>query len=85
MSEIAKATIHFMDGTKLAIEYPRQAGEDAATISMNVRKVLEADKITLEAQGDLIVIPVRNIKYIQISPAPDEIPAGVLRNVKIVG
>ena len=54
-------------------------------IASNVRKVLESDKLVLEAQGDLMIIPVRNIKYRQVSPAPDELPKGVLRNARIAG
>ena len=74
-----------MDGTRIVLEYPKQAGEDPATIASNVRKALESDKLVLEAQGDLMVIPIRNIKYIQVSPAPDELPQGVLRNARIAG
>lgn len=79
MTKKARMIIHFMDGTKVAFTYPKLA-DDPATIAMYVRKALEADKITVEAQGDLLVIPMRNIKYIQVSPAPDELPQGVLRN-----
>ncbi|MBW1804736.1 MAG: hypothetical protein JRJ85_28930 [Deltaproteobacteria bacterium] len=60
-------------------------GEDPATITSNVKKALDRDKIVLEAQGDLMVIPVRNIKYVVVSPAPDELPKGVLRNARIAG
>jgi hypothetical protein len=83
MAKLARMLIHFMDGSKIVFQYPKQAGEDPATIASNVRKALESDKIVLEAQGDLMIIPVRNIKYIQVSPAPDELPKGVLRNARI--
>jgi hypothetical protein len=85
MAKLVRAVIHFMDGTRIVLEYPKQAGEDPTTIASNVRKALESDKIVLEAQGDLMIIPVRNIKYIQVSPAPDELPKGVLRNARIAG
>ncbi len=76
--------IHFIDGTKITFKYLQQAGSDLTTMVSNVKKALESDKIVAEVQGDLIVIPVRNIKYVQVSPAPAELPTGVLRNVQIV-
>jgi len=84
IAEEVRAIIHFMDGTKAAFEYPKQAGEDPATVASNVKKALDSDKIVLEAQGDLIIIPSRNIKYIQVSPAPVQLPKGILRNARIV-
>jgi hypothetical protein len=84
MAEEVRAIIHFMDGTKVAFEYPKQAGEDPTTIASNVKKALDSDKIVLEAQGDLIIIPIRNIKYIQVSPAPDKLPKGILRKARFV-
>ena len=84
MGTTAHMIVHFIDGTKLTFQYSQQARTDPATMASNVRKALETDKIVAEVQGDLIVIPVRNIKYIQVSPAPAELPKGVLRNVQIV-
>ena len=68
MSGEAHAVIHFMDGTKIVFKYPRlQAKQamDSSTIASTVKKALDQDKIVVEADGSLIVIPVRNIKYIQ--------------------
>lgn len=85
MAKQANAVIHFMDGTKISIEYPKQAGEDPATIASNVKKALDRDKIVVEVDGSLLVIPVANIKYIAITPPPDVLPAGVLRHAHISG
>jgi hypothetical protein len=52
---------------------------------MNVRKALEADKIVAEVGGDLMVIPLQNVKYVEVSPAPQELPQGILRGAQIVG
>jgi hypothetical protein len=84
MSRIVTAMIYFMDGTKIALRYPKQAGTDPATIMANVKKALEADKLVVEVDDSLVVVPIRNIKYIQLTPKPDALPAGVLRGAKIV-
>jgi hypothetical protein len=78
-------TIYFMDKTKLTLRWPRQAGNDPIEIAATVKRALEADKIMAEVEGRLLVIPVRNIKYIELSPAPQKLPKGVLMGAEVVG
>ena len=84
MTRLACMTVFFMDGTKAVFRYPKQSGLDAATISATVKRAIDAEKLVLEVDGDLLVIPVRSIKYIQVSPAPAHLPAGVFRQAKLV-
>jgi hypothetical protein len=79
----ASLLIRFMDGSKIAVRYPKQAGNDPATIAANVRKALEADRLLVEVDGSLLFIPLANVKYLQVTPAPDVLPANVLRNARI--
>jgi hypothetical protein len=80
----AVLTMHFMDGTKLLVRYPRQAGTDATTIASAVKRALDADKLVFEVDGDLLIVPTRNIKYLHLTPAPDHLPAGVIRQGKLI-
>ena len=66
-----------MDGTKLNISYPRLAG------AASVGKAIEADKLAVATSGKLLVIPTRNIKYIEITPVPDSLPDTVIRDAEI--
>ncbi len=78
-------TMHFMDGTKIVVRYPKQAGTDAATIASSVKRALDADKLVFEIDGDLIIVPTLSIKYIHLTPAPDHLPSGVIREGKLLG
>ena len=78
-------TIHFMDGSKIVVQYPEQSGIDSVAISNNVRRALEWDKIPLEIDESLIVIPTQNIKYIQVTPKPAALPnQDVLKGATLV-
>ena len=81
----AVLTVHFMDGTKLAVRYPRLAGLDATALAAAVKRALDAEKIVVEVDGDLLIIPMKNVKYFHLTPAPDHIPQGVIRNGKLIG
>jgi hypothetical protein len=83
-SRTASLLIRFMDGSKITLRYPKQAGNDPATIAANVRKALLTDRVIVEVDGNLLFIPINSIKYMQVMPAPDALPSGVLRNARMV-
>ncbi len=76
--------VRFMDGSKMTLRYPKQAGNDPATVIANVRKALEADRLLAEVDGALLFVPLSNVKYLQVTPAPDLLPRNVLRNAHLV-
>jgi hypothetical protein len=80
----ASLLIRFMDGSKITVRYPKQAGSDPATIAANVRKALDTDRILVEVDGNLLFIPLNNVKYFQVMPAPDVLPPNVLRGARMV-
>jgi hypothetical protein len=83
MTPLVSLTVFFLDGTKATFRYPRQSGADPATILSNVKRALEADRLLLEVDGDLLVIPLKSVKYVQVSPAPARLPSGVLRQAHL--
>jgi hypothetical protein len=85
METTVYGTIYFMDKTKLTLRWPRQAGSDPIGIASTIKKALEADRIMAEVEGRLLIIPVRNVKYIEVSPAPPKLPKGVLLGAEIMG
>jgi hypothetical protein len=77
MSEARRMIIHFIDGSKKLLEFPAQAAD--AVSADKIKEVLESRHLALEAEGALVVIPLENVKYIQVSPAPKKLPSGVIR------
>ena len=71
--------IHFIDGSKLSVTFPQQS-DDFSQISSRVQKALEANQLAIEIDGELCVIPMNNIKYLQVNPAPEKLPDTVIRN-----
>jgi hypothetical protein len=83
MSEVVSMTVFFLDGTKASFEYPRQSGTDQSTIVTTVRRAIESERLVLEVDGDLLVIPIRSVKYVQVSPSPAYLPGDVLRHAHV--
>lgn len=78
--------VFFTDGEKLQFEFPFEESGDHSSAVATVRKALEKDKVTIEAEGDLFVIPLSSVKYIHVTPAPDNLPTdSVIRHARLVG
>ena len=77
-------TIHFTDGSKLSFDFPAVQGADRHTLSARLQELLKDQYLLLEVDGSLMMFPFANIKYIQSYPAPDPVPAGVLRGATLV-
>jgi hypothetical protein len=39
----------------------------------------------IEVDGTVMLFPFANIKYIQVSPAPDPLPANVIKGATLAG
>lgn len=84
MTEKRIVTFHFIDGTSISVAFPKQGGADAPTLLANVKKALEAERIPIEIGGQLLLIPMRNVKYVQITPSPEVLPTDIIRGAQIV-
>jgi hypothetical protein len=83
IEEKAKATIYFMDGSRMRITYPRQSGKNSLALATAVGKAIDREKLAVSNRSKLVVIPTRNIKYIEISPPPDSLPDTIIRDAEI--
>jgi hypothetical protein len=72
-------TIHFIDGSNLSVTFPQQS-DDFHQIASRVQKALDANQLAIEIDGELFVLPMSNIKYLQVNPAPKVLPDTVIRN-----
>ena len=85
MTTLVTAAIHFTDRTSLTLQWPRQSGNDVATITSNVRQALESDSLVALIGDDLLIVPMRSVKYVHVSPAPPALPAHVIRGASLHG
>ena len=82
MSDKRYAIIHFIDGTQLTLDFPKQA--DDSNIMEKLQKLLDSPCLMIEADGALITIPLTSIKYIQSHPRPNVLPDFVIQGATLV-
>ncbi|VAW63809.1 hypothetical protein MNBD_GAMMA08-3071 [hydrothermal vent metagenome] len=76
-------TIYFNDGTKLLIEYPKLDVNEYDMVT-RLNEMLANKHFLVEADGAMLFIPVDNIKYLQVYPAPEKLPAHAISHATII-
>ena len=76
-------TVYFLDGSDMSINFPKQPG-NPLLLAKRVQAALDADQFTIEIDGQLMMIPKSSVKYMTVSPVPDEMPETVIRGGKFV-
>ena len=76
-------TVYFLDGSDMSITFPKQPG-NPLLLAKRVQAALDADQFTVEIDGELMMIPKSSVKYMTVSPLPDELPDTIIRGGRIV-
>ena len=71
-------TINFIDGSEMSLTFPDQGG-NPFLLAKRVQEALDADQLAIETGDQLLVIPMNNVKYFQLSPVPEMLPETVIR------
>ncbi len=77
-------TFYFLDNSSIRLSWPKQGSKDPQVFAGQVKKGLQAETFAAEIDGQLTVIPMQNVKYVVISPAPEILPAGIIRKARII-
>ena len=78
----AHLKICYMDGTGQQFEYARS--EEIQTLSSRIQEALKLNQLIIEVGDRVLVIPMQNLKTIEISPAPKKLPNFVIRNARLI-
>jgi len=77
-------TVHFMDGSKMQLEFPPQAENEYGAL-LKLKEVIKDRQLVFEVDGALLLMPFENIKYIQVYPVPTQkLPPNIVQGAKLV-
>ena len=78
-------TIHFNDGSKMSLDFPKQASNEAAQF-LKLDDVLKKRYMLFEADSTFLMVPFENVKYVQVYPAPADVPGHTyIKGASVVG
>ena len=76
MTDHRGITIYFTDGSKMSLDFPKQSPSEMAAM-LKLSDVLSKRYMLFETDGTLMMVPFENVKYVQVYPAPPDIPGQV--------
>jgi hypothetical protein len=76
--------VHYNNGAKLKLAFPTQIKNSPTAVLEGMKKIMEADKFAIEADGRLIVIPWSSVQQLEVTPAPAALSFGVIKNARVV-
>jgi hypothetical protein len=82
MAQERGMTVHFMDGSRMSVTFPKQVQHDE-TLPVRLERLLEKDVLMVVADGALLAIPFANVKYLQVYPAPAVLPDYVIKDASV--
>jgi hypothetical protein len=77
-----RCTISFLDGTQLKLVWEKQK-EAALRSASLIEKVLNSESFAVELEGRLVIVPIQNIRTMEVSPAPEKLPQMVVRGARL--
>jgi hypothetical protein len=84
MNEDKQLIIHFTNGKKLEFTFPTQIRNSTAAVLEGLKKTMETDKLAIEADGRLIVVPWASVQQVEVTPVPPALPFGTIKQAKLV-
>lgn len=84
MNEDKHVIIHFNNGSKMELSIPLQVKNSTAVVLEGIKKVMETDKLIIEAEGRLYVIPWSSVKLVELSSLPAALPFGAIKGAKVL-
>ena len=78
-------TIHFNNGTKMEVSFPTQIKSSMGALVEAAKTILESDKLTIQTEQQLIIVPWSSVKYVEASAVPTAaLPFGVIKGAQVV-
>ncbi len=85
MSDDKHLTSHFNNGTKMEVAFPTQIKNSMGALVEAAKTILQSDKLTIQTEQQLIIVPWSSIKYVECSTIPAAaLPFGVIKGARIV-
>jgi hypothetical protein len=74
-------TVHLVHGEPLKFSLEPSEAKKLG-VSEDIERALQRNGMAIEADNELLIIPYSNIKYVEINPAPENLPFTIIQDAK---
>lgn len=81
METESKLSMVFTDGSRVHFTCPPpNVAQDPAVV---LQAAIDQGSVSVEVDGDLVIVPFANVKYMRLTPAPARITGTLLRGARL--
>jgi len=85
MNDDKNLTIHFNDGARMEVSFPTQIKNSTGALVEISKRILEADKLVIQSEQKVIIVPWSSVKYLEASAIPAAaLPLGAIKGARIM-
>ena len=71
--------INFVDGESMRFIYEPARLDEPSSIGRAIQEMSKTNNLIFHLEGKLVIIPMNNVRSIEISPSPKSLPQSVIR------
>ena len=84
MNDEKHLTVYFNNGRKMELAFPTQIRDSGAGLLEAFKRIMEADKLAVQTEDRLIVIPWASVQHLELNPPPATTPFGTILKARII-
>ena len=71
--------INFIDGKSWRLTYEPVNPDELIPIAKAIQEMSETNNLIFRIEGKLVIVPMNNVRSIEVSPAPANLPRSIIR------
>jgi hypothetical protein len=85
MNDEKNLVTHFQNGAKMELSFPTQIKNSMGALIEAAKRLLEADKLVIHTEEQVIIVPWSSIQYVEASAVPSAaLPLGVIKGARVL-
>jgi hypothetical protein len=72
-------TVNFMDGEQMTFSFAAVKDDEDPTLGKVVESLTVMNNLVFEVDGRLTIIPLANVRSVELSPAPRGLPDSIIK------
>ena len=71
--------INFLDGESMRFTYEPAHPDEYRSMSLAIEEMSKSNKLIFNIDDRLVIVPINNVRSIEISPSPTNLPITVIK------
>ena len=84
MNDDRHLIIHFTNGAKMEVMFPIQVKDAGAGLLEAFKRIMAGDKLAIQTEDRLLIIPWSSVQHAELSPAPAATPFGTIQKARVI-